>query len=424
MKCYLRAISTPTARSSTFFYFGNIALSFFRYLLHLVLLRLLVPAEYGEFLSYLSLTALLGIPMATIGTVVTKFISDFKGKDDTVSINHFFYYLLKLISPIVLTLGSLLIVFSGPLATLFKAHSAAFVILGVSIFISLFQTIVNSYIIAFQKFVFQTIIGFAGAVGTILLSVMFIKLGLGATGAVLGQLLAGIITYLVLFLSIRQSVYPKIKHHKKINFDLSKFAGYSFIFALGTASLISLDVLLVRAFFDSHTSGIYSSLSVLGRMILFGLTPLSSLVLPIAAHRHAKNTHTRSIFFKLGAMILFFGTVGAGIFSLFPSQIVRLLSGASYLEAAPLLSYFAFSMAFFGFSQFIISYLMAVGKPQVNIFLLIATILQPVIFFIFKNSFPNTVYANCILQFVLFLSLSIYVYLETTSHNKTYIIQK
>lgn len=410
MQKILKLFSTPTARSSVFFYFGNFVLSFSRYLFHLILLRLLVPAEYGEFLSYLSLTYLLGIPTATIGTIVTKFVSDYKGKGDNVSINHFFYYLLKSLSPIVFILGSLLILFSGSLALVFKAHSVAFIFLGVSVFVSLFQTLIVSYIIAFQKFIFQTVVGFGGVIVTIFLSILFIKLGLGATGAVLGQILAGVITSIILFLSIRKNVFPRMSHGKNIQFNLRGFTGYSFIFALGTASLVSTDVLMVRALFDSHTSGLYSALSILGRMILFGLTPLSALVLPIAAHRHAQNSATSSIFLKLGSVILLFGTIGAGIFSFFPTQIITILSGLAYVEAAPLLSYFAFAMAFFAFSQFIIAYLMATGRPQANILLLVATLSQPLIFFLFKNSFSNTVQANFVLQLVLFLSLLVYIF--------------
>jgi len=378
----------------------------------------LVPGQYGEFLSYLSLTNLLAIPTGTIANVVTKFVSDYKGKGDTTSINQFFYYLLKLISPIVLILGTLLIVLSNPLAGVFKANSIAFIVLGISVYISLFQTIINSYIIAFQKFVFQTIIGFVGTLSTIVLAIIFIKLGLGATGAILGQILAGALTSIILFLSIRQSIYPKIKWNKKNKFNLKGFTGYSFIYALGAASLISTDVLMVRAFFDSHTSGLYSALSILGRMILFGLTPLSALVLPIAAHRHAQKSSTISIFVKLGSVILFFGTIGAGVFSLFPGLIIKLLSGSAYLEAAPLLSYFAFSMAFLAFSLFIISYLMGTNRPQANLFLLIATLAQPAMILFLRNSLSNIVQGNFILQLILFLSLVSYVFSRRFSKPK------
>lgn len=412
MRRFINAISTPTARSSAFFYFGSFALVFSKYIFHLVLLRLLVPSEYGEFLSYLSLTYLLGIPMGTIANVVTKFVSDFKGKEEYLSINQFFYYLLRVISPISFFLGVSLIVFSAPLASVFKAHSAAFSILGISIFISLFQTIFNSYISAFQKFIFQTVVGFVGVVITIILSVVFIKLGLGATGAVLGQLISGALISLILLIPIRKNIFPQVKTKVKPKFNLSKFTGYSFIYALGTASLISVDVLMVRALFDSHTSGLYSSISILGRMILFGLTPFSSLVLPITAHRHSQNSTTQSVFLKLGLVILVFGLLGAGLFSIFPGAIINLLSGPGYLEAAPLLPYFSFSMAFLAYSLFIISYLMATGRPQSNVFLLIATILQPIVFLVFRSSLSNIIFVNFLLQLFLFLSLTFYVFLR------------
>ena len=119
----LKAISTPTAKTSAIFYIGNFTNSIFRYLFHLVLLRFLAPAEYGEFLSYLSLIYLLSIPMTTIATVITKYVSEFKGKEDKVSINLFFHHILHTFTPIAFLLSLLLVLFSGPLAILFKAQA-------------------------------------------------------------------------------------------------------------------------------------------------------------------------------------------------------------------------------------------------------------------------------------------------------------
>lgn len=409
MRRLLKTISTPLARSTAVYYFGNFGLSIFRYFFHLVLLHFLAPSEYGEFLSYLSLTYLVSIPTGTISNVVTKFVADFNGRNDRISINHFFYYLLRSISPVTLLLGFSLIIFSGPLSYVFKAHSMAFVVLGISVFISLYQTIVSSYLIAFQKFSFQTVVGFLGILLTICLSIFFIRLGLGATGAVLGQLISVIVTTIVIFFNIRHSIYPKIKVKKNLHFSLTGYTGYSFVFALGTMSLISTDVLLVRAFFDPHLSGLYSSLSILGRMILFGLSPLVSLILPIVSHRYASNRETRYVFVKLGSILLLFGFSGATLFALFPSYIIRIFSGSAYLAASPFLALFAFTMVFFTLSQFIISYLLAVGRPRSSLFLLPATIIQPVVYFVFRNSFTAVIWSNFLIHFFLAICLTIYL---------------
>jgi O-antigen/teichoic acid export membrane protein len=408
VKRILTYFDTPTARSSAFFYFSSIFASFFRYLFHLILLRLLAPSEYGEFSSYLSLIYILGIPTIIVSNVVVKYVSDFRGRGDDVSINQLFYFLLYKLSFITFPLGLLLIIFSTPLALLFKAHSLAFVVLGVSMFISVFQTIIGSYVFAYQKIVFVTIIGFVNVIVNILLAVIFIKLGFGATGVIVAQILAGILTTIVSIFQIYKVIFPRINFKSIPNFNFFGFIGYSFIYAVGTSMLISTDIILVRIFFDSHISGLYSSLIILGRMILFGLTPLISLVFPISAHRHAKSYKTNSIFAKLGLVILFFGLGAASIYSIFSDFIVSKMSLA-YIESAIWLPYVAFGMAFFAFSQFIISYLMATSRPQASILLLVATIVQPVLIYVLRGSFDNVIFGNFGLQFTLFLMLSLYV---------------
>lgn len=415
MQRFLRAVTSKTAISTAIYYAGNFLLNIGRYFFHLILLRFLTPSEYGEFLSYLSLIYLLSIPMGTIANVVTKYVSEFQGRGDTKSINHFFYFLLRKVSPVAFGLGFLLIIFAVPLSNIFKAHSLAFIILGVSMFLSLFQTIIGSYLAAFQKFILQTVTGYLSVFLTIIFSVFFISLHLSATGAVLGQLLASVVVTLITFWAIKPAIIPKQKGSEEFKVDLRSFTGYSFIYSLGTMSLISTDVLLVRYLFDPVTSGIYSSLSILGRMIYFGLSPLTALALPIAAHRYASQGSARSVFIKLGSVLTLFGFIGAGIFSLFPTLIIKILSGAQYLSAAPLLPVFAFTMVFFALNQFTISYLMATGRPKANYLLLIATALQPVLYFIFRSSFLTVVWSNLFIHLGLFVLLIIYVFVTKST---------
>ena len=404
MKKFFRLLSTPTARSSAFYYFGNFTIGVGRYFFHLLLLRLLLPSEYGEFLAYLSLLYILGIPNTAVSNLVVKFVAEFKGRRDHHSINQLFYYLVRKLTPISVAIGALMILFANFLSSVFKAHQTAFVILGLSLFIGLLSTIIRSYLLAFQRFVAQILIGFLDICVTLILAYIFIKIGLSATGAVLAQILSGIISLTICLYLIRKEIFPiSTKTNKK--FNLSSFTGYSLIFAIGSLSLISSDVLLVRYYFSEHLSGIYSSLSVIGRIVYFGLGPLIGLVLPIASHRHAATGSSKGVFLKLGSVILVFGLLATLIFVIFPSLIMRTLSGVNYLEGASLLPIFAGSMLLFSFSMFILSYLMAIGKPKFNLYLLVATIAQPLIVFIFHQSLIQVVSSNLILEFVLFLSL-------------------
>ena len=409
MKRLLKIAQTTTARSTIIFYLGNFFLNFFRYLFHLVLLRFLTPPEYGEFLSYLSLMYLLAIPTGTITSLVTKVVADFKGKNDTKSINRFFYYLINKTTPFGILVGLLLIITATPLATLFKSHPFAFIVLGISTFISLFQTIVSSYLTAFQKFLPQTVLGFVNAFLTIVVSIFLIKVGLGATGAVLGQVIAGVAISLLTLYQIRDSIFPPLKQSNLIIPALKNFTTYSFIYSLGTMTLMSTDILVVRILFDTHTSGLYSSLSILGRMILYGLSPLIGLVLPMASLRFSKKQSSRNIFLKLGLGVFILGMGGATVFSLFPNLIIRILSGVQYLEVTNLLGWFAFTMVAFALSQFILSYLMATNREKSNLIFLAATIIQPIAIFAFGSSIAHVVFINFAIHFLLLSSLVIYL---------------
>lgn len=402
MRRIVRALTTPAAISSAIYYFGNFFLGFGRYLLHFILLHLLMPEEYGEFLAYLSLIYLLAIPNTIINNITTKYVSEFYGRKDELSINQFFYFALRRIVPYSLLLGILLIVFSGQLSEVFKARQLAFIVLGISLFINFVGTLIRSYMNALQMFTSQIIIGVFDSIITISLTIFFIDIGLSATGVVVGQLTANLISTVVILFIIRQSIFPKSVSRV---FELSGFAGYSLVFAIGSISLISVDVLLVRHFFSEHISGIYSSLSVLGRMIYFGLGPLITMILPIAAHRHAANGSSREVFVKLGAVTFLFGLAGTAIFVLFPQLIVSLFSGVNYSQSASLLPIFAIFILLFSFNIFLISYLTAVERPEVNVFLLIASISQPILVYFFHQSVSQVIWINLIIQLILLLPL-------------------
>ena len=403
----LRAVSTKTARTTAIYYVSSFGLNILRYFFHLILMKFLAPSAYGEFLSYLSLQYLLGIPMGTIATLSVKTISEFYGKNDRYSLNAFFYYIIRLTLPISTILALALVLLAPFLASIFKASPVAFVVLGISVLISLFSTVIYSYILGFQKFIFQTVLGFIGMAVSLFLAVILIKFGYGATGAVIAQLLAGILVTLISFLKIRPSIIPAVTKVKKFTLDIKSLTGYSLFYSIGTLSLVSTDILTVRFLLSPTDSGLYSALSILGRMILFGLTPLIGIVLPIATHRHASSGSAKSVFLKIGAVLTLLGLIGSGLFSFFPTLFIRYLSGSSYISAAPLLPFFAFSMFFFALSQFIVSYLMATGRPKATILLIVASVAQPVLFAMVGFSISHVVMVNFFLHATLLISLII-----------------
>lgn len=406
MKQITKHLTTSTAKNSSIFYFGSLFINFGRYLFHLLLLRFLSPALYGEFLSYVSLLYLLTIPSGVIQTLVSRDVSLFFGKKDLVSIKQFFYFLSPLALVPALLISILVILLSGPLARLLTADPAAFMVLSLMTVTSILGAVLRSYLPALQRFTTQVIIGFIELLVLISSAYLFLIFKLGALSGVLAMFISSFIAILLSAYFLRSYLLPRPK--KLNNFKINHIFTYSLIFSAGTLSLMSTDVLLVRYFFSSHDSGLYSALSVIGRMIFFGLTPLGSLILPIAASRYASKQPTHSVYVKLILSATFLGIGAVLLFSLFPDLVVRLLSGNEYLSITSLIPFISLTMFFLSLNQLTLSYLLAVGKEKSTYLLLFFTLLQPLLIIILHTSLYQVITLNLTLQLCLFLTLVIY----------------
>lgn len=417
MKRIIGPLTSRNARVSAIHYFGSFIVNIGNYFFHLVLLRLLSPQAYGEFLSYISFLYVISIPSQTVNLLVSKHVASFLGKNDSLRINAFFYYLLKKTLLPTLVLALFLVLTSSQLSSLFKADSTAFIILSISLILSLFSSIIRSYLLAFQKFVFNTTLSLLEILIKAGLALIFIKLGLSATGVILAMFLTGVISIFISFSQVKTAIYPRKKFKSSLNINLKKSVFYSLIFSAGSLCLLSVDVLMVRLFFSPLESGVYSAMSVLARMIFYGLAPLTTLMLPFISRRFAANRPTKTVLFKLSAAIIFFGIIGVSIFSFFPVTIVRILSGSAYLSGASLLPLFSLSLLFLALSYVILTYLIAVNKNKATLALLPAFILQPLLIFFFHTNLNQVILINLGIQVFLLTFFLICYYTQAKDVN-------
>ncbi len=392
-------------KSSFIFYSGSFSLNIFRYLFHLVLLRLLTPSQYGEFLTYLSLIYLLSIPTATVATITTKSVSHFVGKKDFKSVNAFFYFIFQKTFYPLLLVSSLVIIFSSPLASIFSANRIAFIVLGISSLTSSLQTIVGGYLLGMHLLLKHSIFGLIAVIFTLIISFVLIFLGFGSLGAVVGQVSGGLVATIIALFWIRFFVFPKLTVKTKFNLNLKSLANFSFLNSASSVSFISVDILLARIILDTYQSGIYSSLSVIGRTIIFGLSPLSSLVLTYSAKKHAAGTKVLPMFQKLGLVMFLLGIAGAIIFNLYPHQIARILGGQNFQDTGKYLGLFSLSMVLFSWNQFLLSFFNGIGQERYNTAFAAFATLQPVVIIFFAKNILNMCLISLGLQAGLFITL-------------------
>ena len=110
------------------------------YVYHLLMGRMLGPADYGVLASLISLAYILSIPLGTFTLVMVKFVSLLKGKKDFDSISSLFKVITKKILPLSL-FAFLVLLLLTPLVTSFlhlSSYIPFIIVLGV-FFIGIFS---------------------------------------------------------------------------------------------------------------------------------------------------------------------------------------------------------------------------------------------------------------------------------------------
>jgi len=122
-----------------------------------------------------------------------------------------------------------------------------------------------------------------------------VKAGYSYIGAILGIIIADLATY---FFSLLPLKFVFRYKQEKSPFILGDALSYGFPALLTVAGLTSLytsDVILVKHFFSSYEAGLYSALGMMGKIIFFASSAITTAMFPIAAEKYAQKKNHKKI---------------------------------------------------------------------------------------------------------------------------------
>lgn len=406
MRKQIRSIVTnPLFSGSTIMIIGSNSASFVNYLYHLIMGRMLGPANYGELASLISLIGLLGMLPASISYVVIKYVSSAKDDNEVGSlISWLKSNILK--ASIIFTI---LILALSPIITAFlKIQNIAYLILIAVSFLFSLQTMLNRSIL-------QGLLRFKEMVLTILventtkliISIFLVYLGYRVGGAIFAYVLASLLGWYVTGYYLKDKIKKKLDKKPPIR-SILMFTIPMLIQAISTTSLYSTDIILVKHFFSSHDAGIYASLSTLGKIIFFATGPISAVMFPLVAQRKARGKNFKKIYLY-SLLITSLITVGISIMYWWvPQFAIKLLFGSAYLEASNLLVWFGVFMSLVTLSSLIVNYCLSLGRSKVAIFPLVAALTQLLFIILFHQTIFAVISVSIIVTALLLISLLIY----------------
>ena len=344
--------------------FFNLSAAFFNYLYQLFMGRLLTPEEYGILFSLISISYIIGVISASVPRVMAKYTSQLKAKNQLNKISYFWRYALKKSFTFGLITTVLFFIITPFLSNYLHLPSQIPPLILFSSLLFAYASPVNSGILqGLQRFtplgLTQTLWSFLKFV----LGVLLVYLGFSVSGALAPFLIANIIVFIISFYFLKDLIKIKPEPFKILN--LYKYSTLTLLALLTYTTSYSIDTILAKHYLTDFLAGIYSSVSVLGKIILFAPGGIAVVLFPKASELKEKGLNHFSLFIKALILTVILTLPALVLFKLFPELTIKLIFGEKYLKAIPYLFKYSLAMFFFAISGLMMNYLLSLGVTRV-----------------------------------------------------------
>lgn len=371
---------------------GNFIANIGAYFYHLMMGRLLIPADYGALQSLISLANIFTVPLLTLNAVVAKYVSMYMGKNEPDKVTFFYHIMRKLCFQIFCIGGVIFLFFSRPILIFLHIDSwINFIFLDLVLFFGLLHMLNLATLQGLSQFVQMTIVSFITSYGKLLLGIFAVYLGWRVPGAFGAFVLISFVSYGYTTLILRRYIGEKaINIHIPVK-AITAYALPSFLTTVSVISFFNTDVILVRHFLSSTESGLYAALSVLGKIIFFGASPIAVTMFPLVSEAHAKGESYKKIFHTSVVFILGIAGVVMVFYGFFPELILRLLIGSQYLAASTYLVRFGFFLSLCTVINLLANYYLSIHETMPIYIIAIGAIIQAVLLYFFHTDISTVI---------------------------------
>ncbi|MFH1211247.1 MAG: oligosaccharide flippase family protein [archaeon] len=381
---------------------GLLAFGLAGYIFHFYAGRKLGPEEYGVLGALLSILYLVNILTLFVQLAITKAVSNFKEKKEEGKIS----YLLKQGSKKYWVYGIASALIIAAMTPLLRYY------LGIKVWIPFFAIalmMLFSYILSFNIGVLQGLQRFKGlaivywgqGITKVGMGILLMGIGLGATGGMTAFATSYLIAWIIsIILITKVSTSGDGKTHDNI---LKK--SIPLLVVLGSLSLMySVDVILVKHYLQTAEAGYYTALSTLGKVIFFASNSVSFVMFPKISETKTRKEN-RSILYKSIMLIILITLPITLGYALFPSLVVNLLFGQSYMAIKGLLFMFGMVMLLYSIIYTICFYNLSLNKTKFIYILLLSNVTQITALIIFNKNIEQVTYVMLGFMTTLLLSL-------------------
>lgn len=405
-------IQNPLFSGSAFMVIGTNLANFFAYLYHVVFGRLFIPEQYGELAATLSLITMVSSAVAFFSVVVVKFISASDTHKEKQKLLSWFVSKGILIGSIVCTL---FILATPSISTFLHVNWQLIVLIGPILLFSLLSLIVKSFLQGILKFKETVIIANVEMIGRLVFGFLFVTLGFAVFGAFVGMFVTSFFTLFLGWYFLKRSEFNLFGLKQK-QIDSKKVFSYAIpilLSSIASNALLSMDLVLVKHFFNAENAGIYAASATLGKIIFFGTFPVSMVMFPLVSQKHAKGESYGTIFLASLGMTLLVSLGVLFIFWLIPDLVIQTIYNKGYLDAEQNLVWYGIFITCFTLATLILNFYLSIGRTKLIIFCVMAALIQIGGIWIWHSSLMQVIQVSIVSSVFFLLSLLAYFIVDS-----------
>lgn len=356
-------------RHNAIFFFGSVAVGILNYLYYPLLGRLMPPAAFGEVQTLVSFFLQLSIFLSVLGLVTVNVATNY---DNAERRNRVIFELERIALIAGLVLLMVTFVSSQWLQGFFHFDSATpFVVLAVAIFVTVPFTFRGAFVRGRHGFGVASISNIISSAVKIFASISLVLLGLGTAGAIWGIAIAQFVALIYIgFYAKKMGLQQAVDTHWRSRPDMEllrpelRYAGMVLITSLLITLQFSIDILVVKHYFDAHTAGLYAGIATVARVLFFVTGSVAQVLMPSVKLRNT-NAENRSLLLKSLALIAAAGLPVLALFVVAPTFVVQVLMGQNYIHYAGLLPMLGLAIFVVAIVNLLVSYYMALRRYMI-----------------------------------------------------------
>ena len=407
---------------------GTSLFNFFNLIYQLLCAHRLSVSDFAAFGSLLSLFMVLTSPLLTLQIVITKYCAEFNTQGKIGKVRFLLSDLFKKTSVLAIFVFLIFYFLSSHIMDMLKirASSSGYILAALlASYCLLVFTLAGAQGIEFFWWLSGAYV--MGGALKVVLTFIFLLLGLNINGALAALLISNLLMIIFLYFPLRHFIFPK-ETKEKVGYR--EFLLYLFPVAVSYLCftiLVSFDMVLVKYFFTPYDSGLYSLAQLLGKIFLFLPVAISTVMFPKTSGLKAKSQESRAILTRSVLYAAALCIIASAVYNLFPVFVLKMICGKSFPELIRLGRLFSLSMSLFALVYILILYLLSKKDLRFMKYLGLSTFLQLSAIVLFHESLvviQSILCINSILLFAIHLGLAYPRDKRIKSLNEEYILHK